>query len=443
MRRAVRRPRGPTTVHHPHRPPRRPAPLPVPLPMNPVDSRLVTPSHTPRRRPAALLLASAVLALAGCAAPPAANRTAAAESTPAAPAPAATAGTANARPAPAAAGAAYQLQACKTVDGWQILDGRCDGVGAFQGSGVAARQGVTFIGQFVAGVPQGKGTMCLQSASQWPPRNGAKPCGNDMTCAVTFTAGKLGGQAMVCEESGGQSVWGPRANARIKIDSPSGFFLGDGADAKARDDRIERAVSTDQASVEIDGQVVYRPLALGSSRTAGRAVGEVRELRMARGKMTFDRFKGTLTVPTVNAREVKTGELQVKGVLEGHFQGATANFTPYAVEVTASGAVQRDSLVQVRYGAQWYDLVFVRDAVFKGVDAGRVLYYKDHAGVEFDGTDPVCLAKIKRTGMADLTPQRHAGSGAFEGYKLMPRCGRITTPTGSFAGTFRDGKPEP
>lgn len=153
-------------------------------------------------------------------------------------------------------------------------------------------------------------------------------------------------------------------------------------------------------------------------------------------------FLGTLTVPAVNAREQKIGELQVTGVLPGQFQGASARFTPLPMVLTSSGAIPREALVQLRIGALSCGLVFERDQVFKSVDPSRVLYDKGNAGVEFGGTDPVCLARTKRTGLAELKAQTDVGSDGFQGYKLTPRCGRINTPTGSFAGIFSNGKPD-
>jgi len=342
-----------------------------------------------------------------------------------------------------AAPSAYQLQDCKAEQGWAIVGGRCDSFGLFQGSGTGVRGALLFTGNFVAGLPHGKGQLCLRGASQDSGRGTAGDCGNALGCRVEFNAGRLSGTEMVCQQSGGRSIAGQRADLRIKLRSPSGFFIDDGAAQQQRSMAYGRVstITTDQATVEISGQIQFAPLHIADYQTSASAVGELRQVSLSADAVRFDRFSGQLVVPS---RQVRGGggELRAKGVFKGDIHGTRVLFTPYPATVTAARAITRESIVELDVSGRHYQLVYDgQQGVSAQADARQVLYYKDDAGVEFDGTFAGCAERNRPFGFARLQDKREASSGTFLAYELEPFCGKITTPSGSYAGKFRNGRP--
>jgi hypothetical protein len=364
------------------------------------------------------------------------------------------AGVPMATPVPAAKGtvvaarpampSAYQLQDCKPVQGWAIVGGSCDSFGLFQGTGTGTRGAMRFTGQFVAGLPQGKGRLCLGGASQDTGRNAKTDCGSHLSCQVEFNAGRLSGKEMVCQMAGSPSIDGRRAGLQFKLRSPSGFFIDDGAAAQQRQSFLHGKVSTittDQAEVEISGQIVFEPLNIGDSLASGSAVGELRQVSLSAAAISFDRFRGQLAIPTRKALG-GGGELRVKGSFSGQVRGERVQFLPYPAVITKEGAITRESIVELAVSDKRYQLVYRGEhGRWAAADPGAVLYYKDDAGVEFDGTFAGCTGQNSGFGFARVREKFEPGAGAFLGYELQPYCGKITTPSGSYAGKFENGRP--
>ncbi|MCK6376635.1 MAG: hypothetical protein L6Q69_21425 [Zoogloea sp.] len=332
----------------------------------------------------------------------------------------------------------YQLQDCKPEQGWAIVGGRCDSYGIFQGAGTGVRGALLFTGTFVAGLPHGKGRLCLRVPEKDQDHGLPADCGNSLACEVEFSSGRLSAKEMVCQKAGGQSAWGARAGLQIKLRSPAGFFIDD-AVSKQKDTLFHGKVSTittDLAEVEINGQISFEPLNIADSLTSASAVGELRQVSLSAAEVTFDRFSGQLVIPSRNVRG-GGGVLRVKGVFNGQITRASVRFSPHPTTITNNGAIARESIVDLAVSGKHYQLVY---APRPGkIHPGEVLYFKDDEGVEFDGTYPGCAERNRRFGFAQL--EKVTESSTFLAYKLKPMCGKITTPSGSYAGQFRNGRP--
>jgi hypothetical protein len=345
-------------------------------------------------------------------------------------------------PAAAKGSAAYQLDSCKPAEGWEMLVGNCSSNASFSGQGAAARASLIYIGRFSNGLPDGAGSLCFQSRSrEQVQREGQVACDSQyLSCHVQFKAGRLAGDTLQCRAAGRNRD----ADLLLQVRSATGFQIDDGLRQSEKDGFGGRAaaITADLAEVDIRNRVSWGLVHTGA-QAPSRATGTVRQLQLRGSRQLLSRFAGTLTMPASrDARNNSQGEMVIKGVLDA--EGAdqfTFTFRPADFRWEVGDAVPREALLEVRHNELAYQLVFMpankRPAYG---EPPAVLYFKDNAGIEFDATPAECWAKGERGGAWLRTPN-DAGSGRFAGYGLDPRCGKMSTPTGTYTGRFRNGKP--
>lgn len=335
------------------------------------------------------------------------------------------------------ASAAYKLDGCKTIDGWEIAIGTCTGNGTFSGVGAAAHMGLVYIGRLSNGLPDGAGSLCLKAGSRWEAqRMGELTCNSQYwSCNAQFKAGRLEGDTLQCRQPGVRG----EPDVLLQMRSASGFRIDD-AQTRVKSDGFNgpsSTISADLAEVDIRNQVKWGLVHPSYQAPSSRATGSVRQLQLSRFNHKLTRFDGTLTVTNKSDRHTKNpGEIVVKGVLDAEwherfiFRVADYRWEPGA-------PVPREALLHVQQDDLSYQLVFLATNMRGFNEPSNLLYYKDSAGIEFDATPTECWAKGERGG-AGLSVQTTGGRTT---YVLEPRCGKMTTPTGSYTGRFRGGKP--
>jgi len=340
--------------------------------------------------------------------------------------------------------AAYKMDGCKGVDGWQIAIGTCTSNGSFSGVGAGSHLGLLYMGRFTNGLPDGDGSLCLMSTGFWDDyQAGVKSCNGRLACNVRFKAGRLEGDTLQCRIA---SLRG-EPEVLLQLRSASGFRIDDGLSQIKSDgfNGPKSTITADLAEVDLRNHAKWGLVYFGRNRPLSRATGKARQVQLSAQGLQLSRLEGTLTVRVASDaldRATDESELEVQGVMDAHGDD-WFTFLPAGYDWQVGSPVPREGLLNLRHMGVAYQLVFMPSnhlPQFRDTRAfpKSVLYYKDSQGIEFDGTADVCWGKGS-SGSADLSVQ---SEGREWRYGLEPRCGTMTTPTGSYTGRFRNGRPQ-
>ncbi len=352
---------------------------------------------------------------------------------------------------PPLASATYQLGQCQAPAEWQVLIGRCPSGGAYSGQGALRRNGMVFLGPIKDGLPHGKGSLCMVMLSQY--RDGENiDCGNgQVSCEATFDAGKIADQTLRCDLTPRRSGYydNEKLPLQVVLRSSSGFSFDDGlAGAQNYLGRRFSTLIADLVEVEIKGAMVYNPIPAGFQRGPSTATGTARQVRISSEEFHLSRLQGTLSVQPILAgkspsalAKIPKDPLVVKGSFDVKLD-TVSRFVPAGYARLPDGSFPQESLTTISYQGKTHQVVyFPVERASEQVRYTDVAYFKDEAGVEFDGTGPECPA-LKLRGLARLSAVSFTANNGFTGeFSLSPQCGTIKTPTGSYTGRFEDGRP--
>jgi len=354
----------------------------------------------------------------------------------------------------------YQLPngyVCSTsVDGWKPFTKSCTGNAAIMnGQGGASRNNLFVFGAFKDGLPHGRGTFCVRKEALVGVGEGCLEA--RLRCQGDFEAGKLVNRELTCQTRAQKRGVVDNKGVTIVLHSDDGFRIEETKGGPALGKNSE--IISDVVDVTVNGTMSFLRNATGTGKFSGRIRSFVYpNLEGLRGTFEIAINDGTRTGWTNVINTSIKGDGMFDVVYTGDFY-SSISIDPFKYISRDGFSYPKELLTKVWINNEIYE--FVATKLQRDTDDGlpgfKAAYFKDPAGIEFDGGYKPCLGAVKQNpfssgtfngGYADVKfdtirltgriPER----SKFQ-FNLKPVCGTIKMPNGqSFSGIF-DAKGQP